>query len=83
MIPENDTHTFLHGKWKFAKPLKAPWKGTLTFERYERGQWFVQAINRKYSDICAILKNPMEPVYDVFKDIAGCPMEAGVNDINS
>jgi len=79
LIPENDTHTFINGKWKFNKPLRAPWKGSLTFERYERGQWHVQAVNQKYNDICDVLKRPMEPLYDVFKHVGGCPMEIGVS----
>ena len=68
----------LDGKWKFTKALKAPWKGSLIFERYERGKWHVQAINRKYEDICPALHSPVEPIYDVFKHVPGCPMEPGV-----
>ena len=79
LIPENDTHTFANGKWKFTKPLNIPWPGALITERYERGQWLVQAFNRNYTDICPTLHRPTEPVYDIFKHVAGCPMPAGVS----
>lgn len=79
MVPVNDTHTFVDGKWKILQDLKSPWKGRLTMEKYTQGQWLVQGFDRKYDDICSSLKNPAEPVYDVFKSVPGCPSEAGVS----
>jgi len=79
LIPENDTHTFINGKWKFNKPVTPPWHGALITERYERGQWQIQAFNRNYTDICPTLHSPTEPTYEIFKHVPGCPMDAGVS----
>lgn len=58
--------------------LQSPWEAHLITEKYDRGQWLMQAINRKYPDICVSLKNPLEPFYEVTKNLPGCPMKAGV-----
>lgn len=78
LIPENDTHTFINGKWKMVNDLNSPWKGSLKMEKLIRGEWLVQAFNREYQDICPTLHNPAEPYYSVFKDVPGCPSKAGV-----
>lgn len=79
MVPVNDTHTFLDGKWKIIEDLDSPWKGRLTMEKYTQGQWLVQGFDRKYDDICPTLHSPAEPIYNVFKNVPGCPSKAGVS----
>ena len=60
------------------RPLQSPWHGSLTTEKYIRGEWLMQALSRKYDDICTSFHNPLEPFYDFTKDMVGCPAEKGV-----
>ncbi|KAG5681612.1 hypothetical protein PVAND_011028 [Polypedilum vanderplanki] len=76
-IPFNDTHTFVNGTWKFLIEVKSPWKFRAYTERKYGSIWSMTAFDRTYKDFCAILNNPLEPVYPFTKDQPKCPIPAG------
>ena len=80
VIPENDTHTFINGTWKFLKRIESPWPMHVYTEHYIRGEWLVQAFDSfHYKDFCQSIKNPAEPWYYAFKGFKGCPIPEGVS----
>lgn len=81
LVPVNDTHTFINGTWRFMQDLAAPWRASCVAERYIRGKWFREAINRQYNDLCKVWHSPSEPFYEVSKTQPGCPMKSGVKKI--
>lgn len=82
LIPYNDTHTFFNGTWKILREIKSPWKVRIFAEHYVQGKWFVEAYDKTYRDFCKAFKNPLEPWYDVFKNLQGCPIPARVRLVN-
>lgn len=79
LYPENDLDLFINGTVKLLQSFsKVP--GRMYFERYIRGKWHQEVLNRKYPDLCFSLFNPMEPFYETTKDFPRCPFNAGVSD---
>lgn len=79
IIAENDTHAYMNGTWKFTRELKAPWLFLLYTERFERDKWNLFAMDKRITDFCAVIHNPLEAWYSIYKDVSGCPMKKGVN----
>lgn len=69
----------MNGTWKFLKELKKPWKAHLQLEKYDRGEWLVQALDKDYDDFCEPLHRVTEPWYYFFEDKESCPVPAGVS----
>ena len=75
---ENDTHVYFIGTVKFNRSFSAiPFR--FFTEKYDRGQWFVQVIDRKYDDICVTAHDKKEPFYPSIDSLPKCPMKAGVS----
>lgn len=79
VIAQDDTHAFLNGTWKFLKDVKSPWVYVIYTERFERGQWNVYAFNKRVSDFCKVIHSPTESWYNIYKNVDGCPLKAGVS----
>lgn len=79
MIPEDDEHVYANGTWKFVKELKKPWKAHLRLEKYERGEWLVQALDKDYDDFCEEIHKLGTPWAYAFEDKDKCPVAVGVS----
>lgn len=66
MISTDDTHTYINGTLKFISDIKQPWKGKIYSEKYDRGQWVINVLDRKYDYICGKIPDPMSPLYLYF-----------------
>lgn len=71
---------FLNGTIKFLKQVKSPWKSGVFLERFDRGKWNIEAINKKNADFCVSMRNPLEPFYYITSRYLPqkCPIPAGV-----
>lgn len=79
IISTDDSHTFLNGTFKFDAEIKQPWKGKIYSEKYDRGEWVVNILDRNVDDICQKMKDPMSPLYLYFYDQPQCPIKPGVS----
>ena len=75
---ENDTHTFLNGSVKFRRGFNAL-PGRFYAEMFDRGQWFIQALDRSYPDFCSAFHDPTQPFYSYCKHFPKCPHFKGVS----
>jgi hypothetical protein len=82
VVVESDYDVFINGTTKHLKSFKSPIKGRISGEQLVRGKWVITGFDRKISDLCATMHNPMEAWYYVFKDFEKCPVPAGVNQID-
>ncbi|KAL7038809.1 hypothetical protein ACKWTF_009699 [Chironomus riparius] len=73
---ENDTHTFLNGTVKFRKGFEVL-PGRFYAEMFDRGQWFIQAFDRSYPDLCTAFRDPTQPFYNYCKHFPMCPHKTG------
>jgi hypothetical protein len=61
------------------KEVKSPWAVRYYLERFERGKWNTEYLDRKVPDFCAELQNPSMPWYCI-SSLFGkkdCPYPAG------
>lgn len=58
--------------------ISSPCKGHIKSEKYDRGQWIVDSLNRNVDDICNRLWDPMSPLFPYFYDQPRCPLKTGV-----
>lgn len=67
------------GDVKFLKEVKSPWPVRIYLEKFERGQWNLFLLDRKYPDFCAALQVPTEPLYPFFNQFEKkeCPFPEG------
>lgn len=81
IFAETDTNVFLNGTWKFLKEVKSPWISNVFTERYERGQWNVELMNRRIPDFCESIQTKTEIWYHVtqYFEPKTCPFPAGVS----
>lgn len=70
--------TIVNGTMKLNKGIKTPWRVELHFEKYDRGEWLLQA-KKTYADVCPILRDKLGPVAFFTKGFPPCPIAAGVN----
>lgn len=75
----NDTHSYFNGTVEFKKDLRRPWVYRILAEKYHRGQWVVQAMDRRIADMCEKMHDPSELWYNIFKNVEKCPRPAGVS----
>jgi hypothetical protein len=78
VIFESDTDIFINGSVKFLKTIRSPLKVHAYAEQYVRSQWVISMIDKRIADGCASMHNPLEPWYNLYKNLSGCPLEAGV-----
>lgn len=79
IISTDDTHTYINGTIKFNADIKQPWKAKLFSEKYDRGQWVVDILDRNVDDACQKMTDPMSPLYMYEYDQPRCPIKPGVN----
>lgn len=79
LIAESDTEIFANGTVKFLKNAASPFKNRVYAEKFDRGQWTPQLIDKKYPDFCAVKNIPSEPFYKYFLDCPKCPFQAGAS----
>jgi hypothetical protein len=60
------------------KNIKSPWRILLEFEKYDRGEWLLQA-KQTFPDICPELRNKLSTAYFYTKHVPTCPIAAGVS----
>lgn len=77
LIAESDTVLYMNGSVKFLKTAALPFKNYVYAEKFERGQWTLQAFERKYPDFCNVKNDPKEVAYSYFRVCPKCPFEAG------
>jgi len=75
---ENDTHSFLNGSLKFQRGFDVL-PGRFYAEKFDRGQWFIQAYDRSYPDLCSAFHDPTQPFYNYCKHFPMCPQKTGVS----
>lgn len=68
---ENDTHSFLNGSLKFQRGFEVL-PGRFYAEKFDRGQWFIQAYDRSYPDLCSAFHVSTQPFYNYCKHIGKC-----------
>lgn len=78
----DDTHTYMNGTAIFKAEITSPCKGSIKSEKFNRGQWNIEALNRNVEDVCTRLWDPMSPLFPYFYDQPRCPIKIGVNFIN-
>ena len=75
---ENDTHAYFIGTVKFKSQFEV-----LPFhfytERYERGQWIMQVMDRKYPDMCVFAHDRTKASYPRLDGFPKCPVEVGLS----
>lgn len=74
----DDEHVAMNGTWKFLKEVKNPWKAHVFTEKYNRGEWLLQAADRNFDDFCGSLHGLVEPWSYAFEGRESCPIPAGV-----
>lgn len=79
LIAESDTMIFANGSVKFLKTAADPFKNHAYTEKYERGQWNLQVLDKKYPDFCKTKDVPTEQAYKFFVDCPKCPFQAGAS----
>lgn len=80
---DDNSKGYFNGTWKFLKDVKSPWKSRYYTEQFKRAEWNIWAIDKANSDFCQSMKNPLDPVYNIFVNQPGCPFLAGVRIILS
>lgn len=79
IVFESDTDIFLNGSIVLAwKGLKSPMKARVFAEKFIREKWVSALVDKKISDWCKVMHNPMEVYYNLFKDQPGCDIPEGV-----
>ena len=78
IISTDDTHTYVNGTIKFNAEIKKPWKAKLFSQKYDRGQWVVDILDRNVDDGCQTMRDPMSPLYMYQYDQPACPIKPGV-----
>jgi hypothetical protein len=63
------------------KEIKSPWNSIVFAEKFDRDQWNVDSLYKRYPDFCKNLKNPLEPFHFLTKNLdkKSCPFPAGVS----
>lgn len=77
LIAESDTVIYLNGKIKFLKNGANPFKIYVYAEKFERGKWNVQAVERTYPDFRESINSPKEVSFNYFQNCSKCPFQAG------
>lgn len=59
--------------------MKSPVQYEVFVEKFTRGKWHKEIVNRKGEDFCAVIQNPAEPWYKLFKVFKKkeCPFPPG------
>lgn len=81
IFAESDTKVYVNGSWTFLEEVKSPWTATIFTERYERGQWNVEALHKRFPDYCDAIQKETEPWYRITSKFEpkSCPFPAGVS----
>lgn len=83
LVIEEDTKVFLNGSLTMINELKSPWKAEFFLERFDRGQWNIQGMYKKFPDLCEELTSTTNYLMPWYKYISKmrynkCPFPAGV-----
>lgn len=67
------------GEVRFLREVKSPWNAHVYIEKFDRGQWNINLIDRRVVDFCAELQNPAMPWYFLTSQFQHkqCPFPAG------
>jgi hypothetical protein len=80
-IALTDLDVFINGSIKFLKPMEGLNPLHVYLEKFHRNKWFPEVFNAKRPDFCMSFKRPSEAWYAKTKRLKGCPLKAGVRNV--
>lgn len=80
IVVVSDTETYLNGTIVIKEEIRSPFVGYIYTEKFDRGQWNIEAMYKKIADFCNEMQNPLMPWYKYTSkmDPKNCPFPPGV-----